>query len=119
MDIFIEPTTVSFSVVRLTYEIVRLVPNSHCYIQAYLTESGGNRLKRYELLLAGTDYSQWGEDDTYLTNWICTQCGVSPKPEPEPTPETVVPDIFPIPTVEETMTTTDPTPNPEETTPTP
>jgi len=101
MDIIIEPTTLSFSIVKLTYDITRLVPNDHCYINVYLTESGGNRLKRYELMLAGNDYAQWGQDDAYLTDWICIQCGVR-QPYVEPSP-IVEPIVEPSPTVEPTV----------------
>lgn len=104
MDIQIDPVTLSFSIVKLTYEITYLIPNVCCYINAYLTEANGNRIKRYELVLAGDEYSQWGQDDTFLTNWICVQCGVK-KPEPPPviveTVEPVVVVVSETPVVEE------------------
>lgn len=91
MDILIEPTTVSYSANRLSYEITRLVANEYCIINAFLLEPNGNRIRRYQLTLGQPEYNQWGEDDTFLINWICTQCGVSPLQPPSPPVDPVDP----------------------------
>lgn len=87
MDIYVQPVSVSFNIVKITYEITKLIPNHSCEISAFLTESNGNRLKRYNLVLAQPEYDQWGIDDTFLVDWICSQCGLTKAPVVEPIQE--------------------------------
>ena len=95
MDIFIEPTSVSFNIVKVTYEIIKLVPNHSCEISAFLTEANGNRVKRYNLKLEEPEYNQWGEDDTFLIEWICRQCGLNKAPVVVPEVTEPVVEIVP------------------------
>lgn len=90
MEINVEPTNVSFNITKVTYEIRKLIPNQSCEISAFLTESNGNRVKRFNLVLGQPEYDMWGTDDTFLINWICSQCGVIRAPVVEP-----VQEIFP------------------------
>lgn len=96
MDIFIEPTSVSFNIVKVTYEIIKLVPNHSCEISAFLTEANGNRVKRYNLKLEEPEYNQWGEDDTFLVDWICSQCGLNRTPVTAPAPVEVTEPVVGI-----------------------
>lgn len=91
MDILIEPTAVSFTANRISYEITRLVPNEYCNINAFLLEPNGNRIRRYQLTLAQPEYNKWSDDDSFLINWICIQCGVKRLPPPPPYPDPVDP----------------------------
>ena len=76
MKINLVPSPVSFYVTHLTYKIEELHVNDSCNIVVYLCESDGNRIKRYDLCMSGEDYTNWGEDDMYLVDWICNKCGV-------------------------------------------
>ena len=94
MDIKINASTVSFTATSLTYKIDELYPNKTCKIIAYLVESNGNRIKRYDLQMHEHEYSEWGTDDNYLIDWICEKCGVSRVVENEPILDTVDPAII-------------------------
>lgn len=76
MKIELVPSPVSFYVTHLTYKIEDLHVNDSCNIVVYLCESDGNRIKRYDLCMAGEEYNNWGEDDMYLVDWLCNKCGV-------------------------------------------
>lgn len=98
MEIPIEPTTVSFVVAKLYYDIKTLMANEYVEINAYLAEASGNRIKRMLLKMEQPTYSEWGNDDQFLMDWIKAQVfPPTPPPPPEPTdfpnPEPVAPEI--------------------------
>ena len=87
MDIQIEPSVKSYEIVKVAYQIDTLVANQFCKISAFLVEPDGNRIKRIQLMLEGEEYTQWGNDDDWLLDWICAKCGVSRYVPPPPPPE--------------------------------
>jgi hypothetical protein len=121
MNINLVPSAVSFYVTQLTYKIEELHVNNSCKIVAYLCESNGNRIKRYDLWMSGEEYNNWGEDDMYLVDWLCNKCGVVRQgKEVVDVVEETVPVVIDYGIIEEsTPAPEESTPAPEESTPAP
>ena len=63
-------TVVSFAINRVS---VNLFENAN--IEVYLYDSNKNIIKVDFIELTNAEYAEWGNDDKYITNLVCTKLG--------------------------------------------
>ena len=68
-------------------------------LQVRLFDNNNNIANIFPLLLSGSDYMNWGGDDTYLYQYVADKMGYTLSPVPEVSvPEVSVPEV-PVPEV--------------------
>jgi hypothetical protein len=74
------PNICSFS-----YTVNSLQLNSFITFNVILSNEIGTPIGVKQVTLAGEDYANWGNNDDYAINFICTSLGLTPLPDPGPT----------------------------------
>lgn len=62
--------------IQMKLSVINIVLNSSATIGVRFFNSSGASIYYTEVLCEGEDYSNWGNDDEYLINFVCTQLGV-------------------------------------------
>ena len=74
------PNICSFS-----YTVNTFVLSSYITFNVILSNEVGTPIAVKQVTLAGEDYDNWGNNDDYVINYICTSLGLTPLPDPGPT----------------------------------
>ena len=68
------PYITTVTVTGFTLEIVKFVPNT--LVQVRVIQYSGERVVKNDyVMLEGQAYSDWGNDDNYLIQYVATQMG--------------------------------------------
>lgn len=79
------------------YTVQSFQLNTQITFNVILVDQNGTPLSVSQVSLSGDDYKAWGNNDSYVENYICTALGLTsltPPPEPVVTePDPVVSDV--------------------------
>lgn len=62
--------TKTYSISNYDFSVVGFVPNEFISFNVYLRDTNGNYIKNLIVDLSGNEYKEWGNDDSYITNYI-------------------------------------------------
>ena len=75
-DIPIQPKSWIQSAVNLRVYITSYQLKTSATILAQLLDIEGKIIKKETLVLEGTEFLNWGFDDSYVINWVCSKLGL-------------------------------------------
>lgn len=73
MDVIIKPVVREFPLLKITNVLVSLEKDATIYGSIESVES---LVIPYQLFMDAQTYSQWGDDDEFVVNWVLTQLGL-------------------------------------------
>ena len=71
-QISVKPVSKTLDMVNINSVGVQLGTSAVISVSVYGAEVGYSA----QLVMSGDDYNSWGDDDTYLENWVLSQLGL-------------------------------------------
>ena len=71
--------------ISINVESVQLFTSAKIIVSYF--DAKGMFIKMDRLLISGTDYANWSNDDQYIYTYVYNTLNITPLPEPEPLPE--------------------------------
>lgn len=77
LTVQIQSATVTSSnvVTSIEIQVTQLQLNTGMNLMVRLKGANGRTVENKQLFMTGTDYANWGTDDTYVSNWVLTKLG--------------------------------------------
>ena len=72
------------NITSITIQVVNIILNTSALLIVVLYDDNDKCISAVNLELTGDDYSNWGNDDTYLLTYVCNKLQIVPKPEEPP-----------------------------------
>ncbi len=70
--IYIEPVIKTYKLNKIEIENIAIFFSNGCWIDLIVKDENNNNYKKIVMKMNTDDYLLWGNDDTYLLNWINT-----------------------------------------------
>jgi hypothetical protein len=74
---YIEPVdkTITQTIVRFSLDIIELILNTSATFRVLCYDANNKLIDSKFVSLEGTDYSNWGNDDQYIVQFVSSQLG--------------------------------------------
>lgn len=79
------------TITKITIQITNIIINKSVVLLVSFYDDKDKYISTLNLNLEGEDYSNWGNDDNYLINYVSNKLNIQPIPEPEPEPLIEIP----------------------------
>ena len=97
-------------ITSFNYNVNNLVLSSNITFNVILLDANNTPVSVQQVTIAGEDYTNWGNNDQYVINYICNALGLTQLDPPPPEPIIDVPQEIVITDPTPTDVITDPTP---------